>query len=658
MASFLSPMLPDPVPPRRSDAPVAALLGAALLVVYGLGACRTIYVGDSGELVAAVHLLGVPHPSGYPLYVLLGKIWTLAIPAGSVAFRMSLFSAVCAAAACSVLYLIGRRLGAGALPSLFGAGMLAFGPSFWGEANIQRTYALNALLLLLATWAALRWLERRTVASLALAFALAGVGASNHLYMIVFALCLAGYALLTEPSLARRPSALAAAGGFLAGLLPYLYLPLRSRAQPPLDWGNPETARGFLDVVSRRSFWERVWIEKPSDIVVIAADYLKSLGSETLWVGVLLALAGAVVLARRPRFALLPLAAMAANLLLLAAHGSRTDIFIWHRYYIPSYAMAALLAAAGCHLAVRRLPLRVGFLALAAPIVLLATGWGVSDRSRYRIAEDFSGTLLRSLPPGSHLIASDDNILFTTIYLHLVEGVRPDVDLVLQGVGTADLPPLRFNPDTDAVFLTHHPNWRVPALEIVPVGLAFRAWRAGRPWPDPVLPAPRLDGEEDPRVPKDYLTSNLIGHFHYMLGVTFEERDWLRARDQFAAAAEAAPDNDVLFYNLGLIYRRNGLLDEAREAFARCRAINPRGLSSPSRPRAADRIAEIEADAVRVRAIDAAAASDPALRDRDPGSAAWHLGMALILDARGEVAASRAHRLRALERGAAEAPPR
>src|SRR5438876_2633264 len=88
----------------------AAALAALLFLVYALGACPTIYVGDSGELVTAVHLLGIPHPTGYPLYVLLGKLWTLLLPAGSIAWRMSLFSAGCAAAACGALYVLARRV--------------------------------------------------------------------------------------------------------------------------------------------------------------------------------------------------------------------------------------------------------------------------------------------------------------------------------------------------------------------------------------------------------------------------------------------------------------------------------------------------------------------------------------------------------------------
>ena len=58
-----------------SDGRSALLLGGRLFAVYGAGACPTIYVGDSGELVTAVHLLGIPQPPGYPLYVLLGKLW-------------------------------------------------------------------------------------------------------------------------------------------------------------------------------------------------------------------------------------------------------------------------------------------------------------------------------------------------------------------------------------------------------------------------------------------------------------------------------------------------------------------------------------------------------------------------------------------------------
>ncbi|HXK24329.1 MAG TPA: DUF2723 domain-containing protein [Myxococcota bacterium] len=634
-------------------AALALGLGLFAFGVYAWGACRTIYVGDSGELVTATFLLGIPHPSGYPLYVMLGKLWTLALPFGSVAWRMSLFSAACAAATVAALFVLLRSAaGTRVSSAAFAALLLAFGPSFWGEANIQRVYALNALFVVLAMHAAWRWYASRSPTALALAFFLCGLGATNHTFMGVQAIALALFVVACDPRILLRPPEIAAAAAAcLVGLLPYAYLPLRSLADPPLDWGNPETLENFVDVVLRRGFWERAWIEGPADLVPIALDWLRSLGRELAFVGSALALVGLVVGRRRGWPVGLVALVMLGNLAALALHGSRSDLFLWHRYYIPSYAMAALLAGLGCDVVFRRLPRVAQALPLVVPLWLVATGFSSFDRSRYRVAEAFSTELLRELPPGATLSASDDNILFSLLYLHFVEGMRPDVDLILEGVGSADLPPLHFDPDRDPVFFTHHPNWDVAGLDVVPVGLAFRILRSGRPWPEPVLPAAPLAGEDDPRVPKDDLTQDLIGQFHYMLGVSFETRDWLRARDELEAAARAAPDNDVLFYNEGLLYRRNGLLDEAVAAFERAQAINPRHLPSGTRPRARDRLTELDIEQKRLASLEAElaqAAGLPSLRD-----AASHRQLAALLEARGEAIAARGHRLRALALDAA-----
>src|SRR6185503_4984164 len=149
---------------------------------------------------------------------------------------------------------------------------------------------------------------------LALGFFFCGLGATNHTFMAIAAAALAAFALLTEPQLARQPRRIALVGlAFAVGLLPYLYLPIRSRADPPLDWGNPETLESFMPVVLRRDFWGRAWIEGPRDVIPIGAEYLRSLGAELFWVGALLAAAGIVVGAKRRWPVLFPLLVMAAN---------------------------------------------------------------------------------------------------------------------------------------------------------------------------------------------------------------------------------------------------------------------------------------------------------------------------------------------------------
>ena len=617
---------------------MTAGVAAFPLLVYALGACRTVYVGDSGDLLTAISVLGIPHPSGYPLYVLAAKVWSLVFFFLPLPLSVSLFSAACGAAACAVLYRAARESGVDTLPAAAAAWLFAFAPSVWAEANIQRVYTLNALFVALALRLGLRWSRESRDRDLVAAAFVCGLGASNHLEMGVVGLAVGVFALISRPAILRRWKLLGTCAGVaILGLLPYVYLPLRARAHPLLDWGHPVTPRSFAAVVLREGFWGRAWIRGPDDFLPILKDYAHSLLTESAWVGAVLAVI-AVASARRRGWPVgLPLLVMAANLVVLALHGSRSDLFIWHRYYIPSYLCLALLAAWGwqtlAEMASRPI---LAVASLLPPLALLVIGWRPNDRSRYRIGEDYSRHLLATLPPGSQLIASDDNILFVLMYLNLGEQVRPDVHLILEGVGGSNLPPLSFNPDVDPVFLTHYPNWKIATLDAIPVGLAFRAWRAGTPVPPASSVPERLDGELDPRVPKDYLTRNLIGNFHQMRAMTFELRDWTAARRELELAAESAPDNDVLFYNLGLIYRRNGLLEDALAAFQRSVQINPREIASLSKPRAADRAAEVQAEIVQRDQLLAELSRDPALEGLPPGSLQYRTVLARRLGALGK----------------------
>ena len=629
---------------ERRDLLAAGAIAAALFVVYAAGAARTIYVGDSGELVAAVHVLGVPHPTGYPLYVLLGKLWTLLLPLGSIAFRMSLFSAAGAALACGVLFLVCRLLGTGRVAGLTAALCLAFAPSFWGEANVQRVYALNALCLAVAMLFACRWARRREPRDFALTVFVAALGAANHTYMAVFLAAFGLFALATDARAAFQPrTLLLSAGAVVAGLLPYLYLPIAAAFDPPMVWGDPRSLRGFVEIVLRREFWDRAWVASAADVGVVLADYGTSLARELGWVGLPLALAGAVAVVRRQRaLALLIAAAMLGNVAAMALHGSREDLFVWHRYYIPSYFMAALLAGLGAQALTGRAwrPLRL--LPLVVPLVLLVTGWARFDRSRYRIAEDFSRTLLAELPPGATLQAADDNVLFVLLYLTLVDGHRSDVRVGVLG----SLPPppaAEFDPQATPTFFTHMPAIEDPGLAVVPTGLAYRLWRTDLPAPAIELPPDELPGATDASVPKDYQTQHLIGSYHFMQAVTLEQLDWPRADDHLRRAAAAAPDDDVLLVSLALLYLRNGLYAEAVAPLERAAAINPRHLAG-SDLSPADLLDQVRTERDRLAALEAALAPSGS---GAPGDASYHRQLSQAFAERGEAAAARGHALRA-----------
>src|SRR5512147_2419299 len=105
-----SPAAPDATAPDvKRRWPHAAAVFALTLALYAATAARTVCLEDDGLFVLAARGLGLPQPPGYPLLVLLGKLFTW-LPFGSLAYRVHLASAVCGAATCAVLWLVLQRL--------------------------------------------------------------------------------------------------------------------------------------------------------------------------------------------------------------------------------------------------------------------------------------------------------------------------------------------------------------------------------------------------------------------------------------------------------------------------------------------------------------------------------------------------------------------
>src|SRR3989338_6586924 len=92
--------------PIRPQLLIALFTFSLSFVVYLFTLSPTVGLEDSGEFIAVVASLGVAHPSGYPLYVVLGKLFTLLIPFGDIAWRVNLFSAFCGSVSVSLLSLL------------------------------------------------------------------------------------------------------------------------------------------------------------------------------------------------------------------------------------------------------------------------------------------------------------------------------------------------------------------------------------------------------------------------------------------------------------------------------------------------------------------------------------------------------------------------
>ncbi len=308
---------------RRLDGGLALGLFAISLVIYVKTLAPSVLDGDSALFQYAPHVLAVTYPTGYPTYMLLGKLWTLLVPLGSIAYRMNLFSAFLGALDIGLVYLLAQQVvGGSRLPALLSAALFATLPTFWKWAVVAKIYTLNILLVSLLLLLLLLWRASRREAWLNAAALVYGLSLGNHSTMALFAPALLLFLWLTERGLFRDVKRLLRL--LLLALLPlvlYLYVPWRAAGllsgEGELDGLSVPVAvgRGLVSVFwldgplryfSARDFtgnitqgWERV----PSQMGL----YLRFLGNEFgLW-GIVLGLVGAVRLARHKPRLLAPL---------------------------------------------------------------------------------------------------------------------------------------------------------------------------------------------------------------------------------------------------------------------------------------------------------------------------------------------------------------
>jgi len=272
----------------------------AAFALYVKTLAPTVSFFDSGELIAAAATFGVAHPPGYPLYVALGWLFSH-LPVGSVAYRLNLMSAVFAAFAALMAYLVtylvlkeNTRQAEPAetpcpeqmlSPALALIAGLTFACSLtpWRQALSAEVYALNACLC--GSIVALLLLWRRSQARpdltpnpspkergdslpvgegrggvcrlwlLYLVAYLFGVGFGNHQTIILFSIPAALLVLATAPRILRRPLPLALiALCFGLGLTIYGVIPLRAAANPPLNWGHATNWAQFRWLVLREGY--------------------------------------------------------------------------------------------------------------------------------------------------------------------------------------------------------------------------------------------------------------------------------------------------------------------------------------------------------------------------------------------------------------------
>ncbi len=258
-----------------------------VLGVYLKTVAPTVSFWDCGEFIASAYIMGVPHPPGTPLYVLIGRLFSLLPIGGEIAWRVNIISSVSSALAVLMIYLVTVRLilfwsGIGfstiqsqteglsqdlslteLIPAYAGGAMaafcVAFSDTFWFNAVEAEVYGSSVLVTMLAVWLSMLWMERhddhesdKILLFIAYLF---GLGSGMHLLSLLTIPSILILILFTNARPLKNPKLwIAAISLFILGWSTVFALYIRSGLNPAIDENNPENFRNFMQFLQRKQY--------------------------------------------------------------------------------------------------------------------------------------------------------------------------------------------------------------------------------------------------------------------------------------------------------------------------------------------------------------------------------------------------------------------
>ncbi len=381
----------------------------------------TVGLIDSGELAAGCRMLNVLHPTGYPLYTLLGRLMSL-VPVVAVVNRVAVLSALLGTAGVGLFLWLLRRMGLKTEVAGTTALVLAFSRPVWSVCVDVEVYALTLVLAVVIWLAAESSSQVRSM--LVLGYA-SGLALTNHMSAASVVLG-AGIAVLTtdwKHSLKGLPSLIVL---LLLGLSPYLFLLLRAKAGPLVAWGNTVNLERFWWHVTGKQYQVWMFTLPFSEVVANVGRGLVLLAAGFAYVLVPAVMYGAYRMFKERRSMALGLAVTAVLSFAYAANYGIPDI---EAYYIPCFLALAVFGAVGLDRLARRMGRWHHAVWLPAVMALVLNFSAQSRRADY-VAYDQAVNTLASAGANATIFTDWWDVYSPVFYLQHIEGLRPDVCII------------------------------------------------------------------------------------------------------------------------------------------------------------------------------------------------------------------------------------
>src|SRR6185295_14114912 len=455
-----------------------------VFVIYRLTLAPTTAFWDTSEYIAAAYVLGIPHPPGNPLFVILAHTFGLLPLAASYAERINLFAAVTSALSAGLWFLVAERWLRGIVSHRWARYGAAFGGvlvgatswSVWNQSTVnEKVYTVSLLSIALVMWLVVRWGDdapgtHRDRWLVLIAYVLA-LSSTNHLMGLLAVPALVVYVLWTDWRVVTRPPVLV--GILVAALvgisLNYIWLPMRAAQYPAINEGEPIGffSQALKDVLNRVQYGKPPLTDRQASFAAQLGNFWQyyswqfardwgRLSGVAAAVFTVLGLSGLWALWKSDRRARLAGLALVGTLSLglvfymnfkygfsqypnqpsLPREVRERDYF-----FVGSFAVFGAFVACGLGALMQSIVdgLRdrgtlASRWAAASPVLALALvplvgNHATASRAHETMARDFAYDMLNSVEPYVILITARDNDTFPLWYAQEVEGIRPDITL-------------------------------------------------------------------------------------------------------------------------------------------------------------------------------------------------------------------------------------
>ncbi len=449
------------------------LLLIITLTIFIKTTAPDVTTGDSGELLSSAYCLGIGHPPGYPLYLILAKLFSyiayifypLLLLSGRnifhlkdyFAFNVNYMSGFFAALSSLILYKIFIYLIENFYKekdniiykfkeeiSFLSALTFPFMNLIWSQSTNSEVYTLNLFILTLNFFFLINYYFSKNEKFFYLFSFFYGLNIVAHQTSLIFAPIFALWIYISKKEILKEYKIIIFSFLlFVGGLLTYIYLPIRSSTHPFIDWGNTSNLKNFLYHILRKQYGALV--RKPQSSTILQAHrsvgmfikqniellkiILKNLSIITIFLPF-----GFYYIYKKERniFYFLTSSFVFYSLIMLYIANfkiAKLSIYVNEIFFIPSLLILMFISFFGIIYTIEKKDIILKYLPFI-PILFILFNYHTNNEEKNFIVSEYTTNIFKTVEKNGFLFVMGDNTTFPISYYYYVKNIRRDIFII------------------------------------------------------------------------------------------------------------------------------------------------------------------------------------------------------------------------------------